>query len=101
MARPVAKGFCDGCQIEFIIWKADKLHLWMKPRPALPEIVSKCPQCGLNISHTISYKDATIFQSKGVRVSHTYDEKDDLQPITEEEITGQDIEELFFKLIEK
>lgn len=101
MAKPIAKGFCNDCNTEFIIWKATTLIVMMHELPNLPTVTCQCPICGEQITHSISFKEATIFGSKGVIVKHSYDDKTDLQPITEAEINTylENPEKVISKLI--
>lgn len=83
--RPVAKGFCEYCG-GFYIWDKTQIQIVMHERPNLPEVISNCPSCQMEICNMISFKDAFMFQERGVKVGHTYDEKDDVQPLTENDV---------------
>lgn len=83
--RPVAKGYCLECG-PFLVWDAEKVKVIMNERPNPPEVFCVCPKCNLEINSIINFKHASIFKKLGVKIIHTYDDGDDVQPINEADI---------------
>lgn len=86
---PVGKGNCSKCG-PFLIFDPDLIVVTFNKRPALPMASCDCPVCGVAVVNTVTYKEATIFAGRGAKIRHSYDDSQDLQPITEEEL-------MFFK----
>lgn len=83
--KPLAKVHCEQCG-NFLIWERAALTVIMNSRPNPPEAVCVCPHCNQEIKTYIHFKDATTFQNRGVNVVHTYDDGNDVQPLTVEDI---------------
>lgn len=83
--EPIARGECDQCGPIFI-FNASQIKIWFRSRPLKPEAVFNCPSCNSIMSEEISFKNAYLFSNMGCSIRHSYDEKKDLQPFSEQDI---------------
>lgn len=83
--RPYAKGYCDDCG-SFLVWDKENIYVLMHQRPNSPEVVAKCSECQKEIRNIIDFKAVTSFHKRGVTVRHSYDDGNDIQPLTEEDV---------------